>query len=336
MKAIRIIGKRLLLIPISVFALVTLCFALVQIIPGDPAITVAGSYASPQEIARVRTELGLDRPWHERYLAYVGGLLQGDLGRSLFTGRPITSELARRVPATLQLITLALLVSWILGLSLGVAGAYFRGSWPDRVTRGMITVLQSVPDFLLSLLLIFVLYFMWQLAPAPVGQLGLSSFTPGPTGFLLIDTLLRGDMATFLQALHHLMLPVLSLGIVYSAYLGRVGRSSMTKAMQSRQVEFARACGLPEWRVVQYAFLEARAPILTYTAILFGALVGGASITETIFAWQGVGQWGLESILKVDIPVIQGVILVSGMVSILVYLFLDVLVMLLDPRVRYE
>jgi ABC-type dipeptide/oligopeptide/nickel transport system permease component len=335
MTVAKLIRRRLLLLPISLFVLVTLSFGLVEIMPGDPAVTVLGAFASPDEVARIHAQLGLDRPLHERYVTYIGDAVQGDLGRSFVTGQPVLDELGRRLPATIQLVALAVLVSWCIGLVLGTAGAYLRGSRYDRVSSGAITVFQSTPDFLLALLLIFVLFFHLGIAPAPLGQLGVGTGLPRVTGFTLIDAVIAGRPGALLEALHHLMLPVLALGLVYSAFLGRISRSTMGWALASRQVEFARACGLPEWRVIHYAFLQARTPILTYGVILFGALVGGAALVETVFSWQGAGQWALESILRLDIPVIQGFILAAGVITILVYLLLDVLVMLLDPRVRY-
>jgi peptide/nickel transport system permease protein len=151
---------------------------------------------------------------------------------------------------------------------------------------------------------------------------------------LLVDTLVAGDLNAFVLAGQHLLLPVLALGIVYAAYFGKTARSTMATALDSTQVEFARACGLSEWKVVYYAFLQARTPILTYGAILFGALIGGAAIIETIFSWPGAGSWALTAILSLDIPVIQGFILAAGFVTITVFLLLDVLILLLDPRVR--
>jgi peptide/nickel transport system permease protein len=199
-------------------------------------------------------------------------------------------------------------------------------------------VFQSVPDFLLALLLIYFLFFILGWAPAPLGRMGLagSGEVEKVTGLLLVDTLLDGNVAAFTRALRHLMLPTLALGVVYSAYLGKTARATMANALASQQVEYARACGLPERQVIRYAFLEARTPIITYLTILFGALVGGAAIVETIFSWQGVGEWALVAMLNLDIPAIQGFIVVAGVTTILLYLALDVAVMLLDPRVRLD
>lgn len=336
MTAARLIGKRLLMIPLSLLVLITLTFLLLDLIPGNPAVTIAGDFASDEEIASIEESLGLNDPLAQRYVDYLGDAITGDLGRSFFSDRPVRDELLDRLPATMELVAISLLVAGAIGLVLGSLGAYYRRGPVDKVSRGAVTLFQSVPDFLLALLLIFFLFFLLGIAPAPVGRLGLSGGSvDSVTGFLLIDTLIAGDLDSFSRAVQHLLLPVLALGIVYAAYFGKTARSTMATALDSAQIEFARACGLPERKVVWYAFLQARTPILTYGAILFGALLGGAAIIETIFSWQGVGQWALVAILALDVPVIQGFILAAGFVTILLYLLLDVLVILLDPRVRY-
>lgn len=334
---LKLIGKRLLLLPVSLFVLMTLSFGLTELLPGNPAVAIAGNFATDDEVAKITAELGLDRPLGERYVTYLTDTLHGDLGQSFFTGLDVKDELLHRLPATLELVGLSLVFAAVLGLALGGLGAYYRGSAIDRVTRGGITLFQSVPDFLLALLLIFGLYYLLGLAPDPVGRLGLTtSEPPHRTGFLLIDSLVAGRLDAFGTYLAHLFIPVTALGIAYTAFFGKMARSTMATAFASPQVEFARACGLPERQVVRYAFLAARAPIMTYGAILFGTLIGGASIVETIFAWQGAGQWALEAILKLDVPIIQGFILATGALTMLIYLLLDVMVAVLDPRVRYE
>lgn len=335
MRLAKLIGRRLLLLPISLLVLVTLSFGLVEMMPGNPAVSIAGNFASEDRIAEVEEELGLNDPLGERYVNYITSAVQGDLGRSFFSNQPVADELVERVPATVEMIAGALIFAGVVGLLLGTLGAYFRRTWYDKFSRFSITLFQSIPDFLLALFLVYFLFFLWGIAPSPVGRLGLSAGSVDRvTGLLLVDTLLAGDLELFWQAVHHLMLPVLALGIVYSAYFGKTARSTMATALASPQVEFARAMGLPERQVVRYALVQARTPIMTYAAILFGALVGGAAIVETIFSWQGAGAWALDAVLRLDVPVIQGFILVAGAVTILVYLVLDVAIVMLDPRVR--
>jgi peptide/nickel transport system permease protein len=332
-----LVGRRLLVLPISLLVLATLSFCLVALLPGNPAVTIAGNFASESEVARIEADLGLDRPFLQQYGDYMVDTLQGDLGHSLFTGQSVGSELTRRLPATIELVLLSLVVAAVIGLVLGTIGAYAPRTPYDRVSRGLVTLFQSIPDFLLAVVLVYLFYYRWGVAPEPVGQLGLVADSVNQvTGFMLVDTLLAGRPDLFMSHVGHLVLPVIALGVVYSTFFGKLARSVMATAFASPQVEFARACGLSERKVVGYALLQGRASILTYGAILFGSLIGGAAIIETVFAWQGAGQWALEAILKLDIPVIQAFILVTGLMTIVIYLLLDVLVAVLDPRVRYE
>ena len=329
--------RRILIIPLSLLIVVTVAFGLVALMPGDPAAEILGQFATPAETERIRRELGLDKPLPVRYVDYIAAVARGDLGTSFFSGRGIAAEIATYLPNTIELIVLSLGLATGLGLLVGTIGAYFRGQLPDRIGRVLITAFQSIPDFLLGLVLIFILFYLWRVVPPPVGRLSLVDARPVPiTNFLLVDTLLRGDIALFASALKHAFLPVLTLGLVYSAYLAKTARATMAASLTSAQVEFARACGLPERQVLWYAFTTAMPPILTYGAILFGALVGGAAIVEIVFSWQGLGSWALTAILKRDVPAIQGFIIVAGLATLLVYLVLDLVVMVIDPRIRVD
>lgn len=330
------IARRLLTIPVSMFVIVTLCFGLVSLIPGDPAAVITGGYATAEQIDAARHELGLDKPLGERYLDYIGAVAHGDLGTSFFTRRPVLQSIGEYLPNTLELIVPALAIAVLLGLVLGGVGAYFQRRLPDRVTSVIITATQSIPDFVLGLVGIYVLFYLARIAPPPLGRLGIADTAPASlTHFLLLDSLIAGDWATLGSALSHAALPVLTLGIIYSSYFAKTTRATLGLAMGSAQVEFARACGLPERQVIRYAFVAARTSILTYGAILFGVLLGGAAIIETIFSWQGAGQWALNAMLKVDVPVIQGFVLVVGLATLLIYLVLDLLIVLLDPRTSH-
>lgn len=334
---LRLIGKRLLAIPLSLFVVATFAFGLVALIPGDPAVQILGQFASTDELARLRAELGLDRSFIARYGTFMGQLVQGDLGTSFFSRRPVVEEIGRYLPATIELVVLSTLGAVIIGLVIGGIGAYYRGRWQDRVSSGAITLFQSVPDFLLALLLIFFLFYVLRLVPPPVGRLGFGEAgPPSITGMLLVDALIAGDFATFKRAASASIMPVLALSVVYSAYIGKISRTTIATALNSDQALYARGCGLSEWRVFKYALLQSRTPILTYGAILFGSLIGGAAIIETVFAWRGVGEWALQSMLKLDMPAIQGFIIVAGGITLLLYLVLDILVIFLDPRIRLQ
>ncbi len=344
---VRYIGKRILFIPVAVFLVATLSFGIVNLLPSDPARQIAGTFASEETLAQIRSELRLNDSIPERYVTYIGvghllndkeptGLLQGDLGNSYFTKRPVTDEIRQYLPSTLELVVLSIAVAILLGGTMGMAASYLGGITDTLMRMGM-TLVQSIPDFLLGLVLIYVFFFRLQWVPAPVGQFDvLAEAPPRVTGAVILDAAIAGEWATFRSALFHALLPVLTLGIFYSAYFAKTTRSALDVAFASNQVEFARACGLPERKVVGYALRAARTPIMTYAGILFAALLGGAALVETIFSWNGIGQWAITSVLKADVPAIQGFTLIAGLFTLAIFLVLDVLVVVLDPRVSYD
>lgn len=333
---VRLVLGRLAFLVAALLGVVTLSFLLVSITPGDPARLIAGPLATDEQVASVAADLGMDDPLLTRYADYLGGLLQGDLGESYYTKQPITSEIAARLPATLELIVLSVALAALIGITVGTAGAYFRGRWPDKAGRLGTGLFQAVPDFFLALILIFFLYFVLGAAPAPSGQLGLvESPPPRVTGVIPMDALIAGDTALFRSAVSHLVLPVLTLGLVYAAYFAKTARTTVGKALNSEQAQFARAMGLPERTVVRYAFVEARSAIVTYAAVIFAALLGGEAIVERIFAWNGIGSWSLEGILRLDLPVVQGMVVVAGAITLVTYTLLDIVVGLLDPRIKH-
>jgi len=331
------VGKRVLFLPLGLLAVMVLSFLLVNILPGNPVGIITGPAASVEQLDETTRRLGLDQPLLQRFQTYFSALVGGDLGNSFYTNRPILDEILRFLPATLELVILSLIFAAVLGISLGAVGAYYKGRTADSVSRFTVTVFQAIPDFFLGLLLIYFLFFQFGLLPAPVGQLGiLDSAPPRVTGAYLIDSLIAGDTAIFWSAAAHAVLPVLTLGIYYSSYFARTTHSALSASLESKQVEFARACGLHETKVLGYAFRQARTPILTYGGILLAALLGGAAIVETVFSWNGFGSWAIESILKLDLPAVQGFILFSGMGTLIVFTILDIVVAILDPRVRYD
>jgi peptide/nickel transport system permease protein len=326
--------SRLLFLVAALFGVVTLSFLLVSVTPGDPAETIAGPLAGDDQVAAVRADLGLDQPLGQRYLDYMSGVLHGDLGISYYSKQPVTSEIADKLPPTLLLIALSILFAALLGVAVGMIGAYFRGRWPDKVTRLGTGVFQAVPDFLLGLLLIYFMFFVLGVAPSPTGQLGITDVPPPKvTGMIPVDALIAGDFATFSSSMSHHLLPVLTLGLVYAAYFAKTARSTVGKALNSQQTQFARALGLPERTVVRYAFVESRTTIVTYAGVIFATLLGGEAIVERIFAWDGLGQWALQGILRLDVPVVQGMVLVAGAITLVTYTVLDIIVGLLDPRI---
>lgn len=327
--------RRLPLMLVSLWSVITVAFLLVTLVPADPARSIAGPYATNADIAAVAHRLGLDRPLWTQYINYWNELFHGSLGSSLYTSESVTSLIIQYLPSTVELIILSLVVAAVAGLALGSISAYFHGRWPDRLSSAVTGVLQSVPDFVVGVVLIYFFAFVANLAPGPEGQLSIiSNPPPRVTGMTIVDSLISGQMSTFVDALTHAILPVMTLGLVIAALFARISRAALRESLEAEQTSFARACGLPEWQVLRYAFLSSRIPIMTYGAFVFGALFGGTAIVETIFAWNGLSQWAVQSMLRHDYPAIQGFVLVVGIITVSVYLVLDLAVGILDPRVR--
>ncbi|GIJ29865.1 ABC transporter permease [Micromonospora qiuiae] len=333
---VRLVLERLGFLIAAMFGVVTLSFLLVSVTPGDPARLIAGPMASNSQVEAISQELGLDKPILERYVDYMGGLLRGDLGQSYYSKRPVTTEIFEKLPATLELIILAVLFAAVVGIAFGAIAAYFRGRAPDWISRLFTGVFQAIPDFFLGLLLIYVVFFLLGWAPAPAGQIGFTESTPPKvTGFIPIDALIAGDPALAGSALQHLALPVLTLGLVYAAYFAKTARATLGRALHSQQVFFARAMGLPERTVLRYALVESRTTIVTYAGVIFASLLGGEAIVERVFAWDGLGAWALQGILRLDVPVVQGMVLIAGAITLITYTLLDIVVGLLDPRIKH-
>lgn len=329
--------RRLAVLPLGAFVVASLAFVVVNVLPGHPERVIAGDLASPAQVAEVRHRLGLDQALGPRYLHFLGGLIRGDLGTSYYSQTSVMHEIAVYLPSTLELAVLALLFATILGLLMGGVGAYFLKRLPDRGVSAYISLAQSVPDFFLGLILIYTLFFVLHLAPAPVGQLGLFDTPPSRvTGAVLLDSLLEGKWALAWDALQHAFLPVIALGIFVSSFVAKISRAVLSESLKSDHVYFARALGLPERTVLLYALRAVRAPIVTYIGLMLATLAGGAAIVETVFSWNGAGQWAVQSILRLDLPAIQGFIVIIGLLTLVIFLMVDLLVLKLDPRVSYD
>lgn len=328
-------AKRLAFVPFAVLIVITLSFFIVNLVPSDPAREKAGGLATDEDVELIRQQLGLDQSVFQRYLDFMGDLFtQGTLGRSYYSERPVWSDIWQYLPSTIQLILMSLLVATVIGVGIGTIGAHFKERLPDVFVRAFITVTQAIPDFFLGLILIFVIFYKLGWLPAPTGQNDLLEFPSNPiTNAVLFDAIINGEWSLAWSAFKHAILPCLTLGLFYSAYFAKTARSVVGRAFDSYQVEFARSLGLSDLKVLGYAFRQARTPIITYGSILFAALIGGAAIVETVFAWGGLGQFAIDRILKLDIPEIQGFIMISGLITLVIFLILDLLVIFLDPRV---
>jgi peptide/nickel transport system permease protein len=330
-----IIRRVLGLIPV-LLGITLLVFFLIRLIPGDPVIVMLGERASAEDVERVREQLGLNDPLHIQYLRYMGQLLRGNLGQSIINRTQVTDELRYRLPATIEMIAGALVFGATVGIVIGVVSAIRRNSWFD--VTGMIAALLgvSMPIFWLALILIYALAVNRKIFPAS-GRLDVRISVPRTTGFMLIDTLLAGDLYAFGNALWHMVLPTLVLSTVIMPGMARITRASMLEVQRQDYVRTARAKGLAEKVViVRHTLKNALLPIITVIAGWLAGLLGGAILTETIFSWPGMGTWAYRAILGRDYPIVQATVLVSATIYVFVNLGVDILYAFVDPRIHYD
>jgi ABC-type dipeptide/oligopeptide/nickel transport system permease component len=338
---------RFLLVRIGIAAaqlavLVVAVFFLIRLLPADPVARFVGLNASPEAYAAAAGKLGVDRPVAEQFQAFLGigatgresGLLQGSLGTSWVTGDPVAHEIAAFLPVTLELVTASFLVAIALGVPVGLWGALRPGGVADKATLHYGLFAGSQPEFCWGLLFVYFFFEMLGVAPGPVGRLSPLTDPPVPiTGFLTVDALLRGQPALFAEALWYLMLPVATLAFVLSGPIIKMVRENAARALRSEFVLYARASGLPERTIARKALRAAIAPSVTLIGVLYAFMLGGAVLVESVFSLGGLGQYAVRSILAFDYPAIQGVVLAISAVSLGVYLLVDVLHALLDPRI---
>ena len=335
--------RRLALVIPTFIGITLLAFSLIHLIPGDPVQVMAGERRlDPVFYQEVMHKLGLDLPLWQQYLRYLWQALQLNLGESFVTHEPVWSEFVKLFPATLELSVCALLLASVLGLLAGVLAAIKRGTVLDHGVMGLALTGFSMPIFWWGLLLImFFSVAMRDIAPAfalPVsGRLALEFDIAPRTGFMLIDSWMSGEPGAFTSALRHLVLPSIVLGTIPLAVIARMTRSSMLEVLREDYVRTARAKGLSPARVVfVHALRNALVPVLTVIGLLVGTLLGGAVLTETIFSWPGVGKWLIDAIGRRDYPVVQGGILITATLVIVVNLIVDVLYGWVNPRIRHR
>jgi peptide/nickel transport system permease protein len=332
---LRFLARRLVWAIPTLFGLITLTFFVTRVLPGDPTYSLTGPNPSPEQIAALQAQYGFDQPLLTQYWEYIKDVARLDFGTSLTTGGDVASQLVDRLPATLELIVLAITVAVLIGVAAGTLAARRAGKRTDRLVRGGSSVLLSVPDFWFGLLLLYVFYFQLGWAPPPIGQVGPSDAQPiDVTGAVLFDSVITLNPSAFMAAFSHAVLPVLSLGILLSAPIARLTRSAMAEALSADYIGFGRACGLPQRTLSWYALRAALPPVVTYVGIAFSLLLGGAVLIESIFSWGGAAQYAADAIAQNDFDPIQGFVFVAGVVSIVVFLIVDVLYMVLDPRVK--
>ena len=331
-----ILRRLLLLIPI-LLGLTLLIFVFIHLLPGDPALAILGDRATPENVARVREALGLNEPLYQQYLDYMGGLLRGDLGRSFITNRNVVDDFLQRFPATIELSLSAIIFAIALGIPLGLMTAKQRGRWLDQVGTVASLIGISIPIFFLGLMLKFLFAIQFPILPDS-GRIDLvEHFVPRVTNFMLVDALIAGQPAAFVDALRHLVLPAIALGTIPLAVVMRVTRASVIDVINEDYVRTARAKGLSDGIVDgRHVLRNALLPVVTVIGLQTGLLFGGAILTETIFGWGGVGRWIYDAVTTRDYAVIQSGVLMLALIFVLVNLAVDVSYGLLNPRIRHS
>jgi peptide/nickel transport system permease protein len=330
------IARFVLVLATTLLGLVAVTFFIGRVVPIDPVLAIVGDRAPPHVYERARQELGLDRPLIEQFLIYVKKAATGDFGNSVLTTNPVMTDIANAFPATFELATLGTLIGTIIGIPLGVLAAVRRGSLIDQIVRFLGLAGYSIPIFWLGLmgLLLFYAKLGWVAGPGRIDVTYSYLYTP-VTGIVLVDTLMQGQWDAFWDAVSHIILPACLLGYFSLAYISRMTRSFMLNELAQEYVIAARVKGLSEMRVIwRHALRNAAVPLVTVIALSYANLLEGSVLTETVFAWPGLGQYITNSLQNADMNAVLGGTLVIGAIFVLLNLVSDLLYRLLDPRTR--
>jgi len=330
-RTLALIVNRLLWLVPTLLGLLAIVFFISHIIPADRAAFAAGENASPETLAAVRAKLGLDQPLHIQFLRYIVAILQGEMGQSIYTGRPIADDLASRLPATIELAIAAILVATVVGVPLGVVSALDRNSWLDHALRVVTIAGLAMASFWVAIIL--QLTFSMRLGITPLSG-RVDGWGPEPiTGFYTIDALLMWDGEILVDALQHMILPVTTLALPATATIVRFTRAGVLNALTSNYVLYETAMGYPRRLVIwKYVLRNALIGTVTQIGLIFGILLAGAVVVEAVFDWPGLGLFAVSSILSSDYNAVMGFTLVAGAMFIVVNLGVDILQGMIDPR----
>jgi ABC-type dipeptide/oligopeptide/nickel transport system permease component len=335
MMILRYIGTRLVFIVPQIVGIILVAFILIKTIPGDPAILMLGPMATTSSIAQLRTQLGLDQSLPVQFWIYLKHLATGDFGTSWQTTRPVLEDLMQRFPATLELVTYGMLLALFIGIPLGVLSAVNRKGALAKIGNIYGLLAGALPDFWLALTLIYIFYTVLGLAPAPIGRIDVMLLPPpSVVGFYTVDSLLAGDWIVFSSTVSHLLLPVLTLGVINAGPIMKMTQSTMQRMLQGDFSNYERLCGLPDRLIIRHAFRASLPSILTIISVLYGFLIGGAVLVEIVFSWGGAGQYAVQGVLNSDFNPVLGFVVVSALFSLFVYLSVDLIYLAIDPRIR--
>lgn len=334
----RAIGMRLAQTVPVLIGVIVISFILTRALPGDPAVYFAGAMADERSIQEVREALGLDKPLVTQFFLYVGDLARGDLGQSISTGQPVLTDLAMRLPASLELTLSALVLSCLVAIPLGVLAAVRQGSWIDHLCRVLVTAGVSLPTFFTGILLVYVFYYLLGWAPSPLGRLDFIYLEPPRvTGFYLVDSLVARDPETFAAALRQLALPTITLALFTLAPIARMTRAAMLQALSSDYIRTARAAGLSRGRILfGYGLRNALLPVVTTLGMVFSFVLGANVLVEKVFAWPGIGSYAVEALVASDYAAVQGFVLAMAFLFVTLNLIIDLSYALIDPRIGFD
>lgn len=331
-------GRMMVSVALTFLGLLLVTFVIARVVPIDPVVAVVGDRADPEVYERVRLEMGLDLPIYQQFYRYISDVVRGDLGTSVLTGQPVLHDIRQFFPATLELSTMATLIGVLFGVPLGVIAAVRHGKWADHGIRIFSLVGYSTPFFWLGLIALLVFYVKlgWVGGPGRLDTVFDYIITP-VTGLILIDSIIAGEWEIFFNALHHIVLPACLLGYFSMAYIARMTRSFMLEQLNQEYVTTARVKGLSEFRVIwRHAFGNILVPLITVIALTYAYLLEGAVLTETIFAWPGLGMYITNSLFSADMVAVLGGTLMVGVCFVSLNLFSDILYALVDRRTRWE
>jgi len=337
MKFVYFFIRRLLYSILVLVGLSVLIFIIARILPGDPARLALGPFASQEMVTRLRHQMGMDQPLHLQYVAYVRGIFRGDLGLSFQTRRSVSLDIAHYLPATLELVLVAIIWVLIIGVPFGVLAGRYKDSWLDNISRVVAFVGVAVPPFVVGL--IGQLIFSYGLGILPTtGRLSLlTPMPPTRTGLLILDSLIAGNFSAFGDALIHILLPSLAIAMTGIGQITRLTRGSVSDVLGKDYIEAARAFGIPNRYVTfKYMLKPSFIPPLTVLGLTFASELGNAFLVEQVFSWPGMARYGIQAILRKDFNAIMGVVLIIGLAFVAVNFVVDVLAGYVDPRIRIQ
>ncbi len=333
---VRLLAHRLGMSLIVLVGVSMLIFAIARIIPGDPARIALGPNATAEQVENLRQALHLDQSIVVQYGHFVADLLRGDLGVSLYTNRPVIVDIAQFLPATLELVLAAGIMMIGIGLPLGIISARYRGRWPDNLVRLVSLLGVSAPSFVWAVILMLLFAFFLPIFPI-AGRISDIYSIEAVTGFLLIDTLIAGNVAAFSDAAWHIVLPAFALAVSGIGQAARLTRANMVETYDKPYIEMARSYGFPDRRIAnRFAFRPSLIPALTIIGLDFAAMLGNAFLVEAVFAWPGLSRYGVAVILRKDLNAIVGTVLIISATFLIMNIIVDLLIAFINPRIRHS